>query len=94
MNNIPQISGIDVEQELRIYTSEIKRLLIKYGKTKDLEAERLINESGLFVDLDTEEDILYLFHEIPYYWAMELIHGSKNPKWFLDPELWPPPDNH
>jgi hypothetical protein len=93
MTKTPQIPGIDGEQELKAYRLEINQLLVQYGNIKESEVERLIDQSGLFAGLDTEDALLHLFHEEPYYWAMELLYASQNRQWYLDPTLWPPPEH-
>jgi hypothetical protein len=39
----------------------------------------------------TEMDRVVLFHEPPYYWALEFLYGDTRPDWAADPQLWPPP---
>ncbi|MCC6603508.1 MAG: hypothetical protein IT327_09880 [Anaerolineae bacterium] len=90
-SKLPRIPGINSEKELQVYFNEIKQLLMEHGNLDESKAERLIDESGIFADLVTENDLLYLFHEEPYYWAMEILHAPINPEWYQDPNLWPPP---
>lgn len=67
------------------YKKEIIRCLIEYGGLADAEAEERVLKS-IFVD--REEDLIL---EMPYFWAMEILHGSKNSNWTFDSDLWPPP---
>jgi len=89
---LPEIPGMDVEKTLNEYYVDITRLLIKYGELNPEKVEQLIDNSGLFKDLDTIYDLAFLFHEEPYYWAMDLLHRPNNPEWAFDPKLWPPPE--
>ena len=73
------------------FRSEIIECLEKYCKLTKVEAEKLLSQSGLLDDV-VDDDVL--FHETPYYWAMQLFHRKSNPRWFHDPNLWPPPDDY
>ena len=91
---LPRIPGIDTEEQLKEYHRIIVQCLIKYGGLDEQEAQRRIEESRLLSELDTEYDLMYLFHEEPYYWAMDILHSAGNPQWYRDPKLWPPPEDY
>lgn len=73
------------------YREEVIVCLIVYGKLDDTQARLLVSESGYFESGIPDTDIL--FHEPPYYWAMHLFYGKKS-RWYLDPTLWPPPEDY
>ncbi len=80
-----------LDKKLQAYYDEIVLCLIKYSDISQIEAQQIIAESKLFSRLNTEGRRNLLFHETPYYWAMHLLYGEKDPQWFQDPKLWPPP---
>lgn len=83
-----------IERMLTTYRQEIKDLLMEYGDMSKEEAEFVQKPLWEWVkDFTTIESYLRFFHEVPYYWAMDLLYGKENPRWYLDPELWPPPAN-
>lgn len=82
-----------MDTELQEYYCDIIDCLIKYGATEEAQARYLVNHSGLF-DIKSEWDRINLLHELPYYWAMDLLHAADNPEWYHDPALWPPPQDN
>ncbi len=75
------------------YYTEIIDCLIKYGRLSQTEARNLLEQSKLFDDVgDDDKDIIY--HEYPYFWAMNLLYRETNPYWRQDSKLWPPPDEY
>lgn len=77
-----------MDAEVQEFYEDIVACLVKYGNLEKEAAIRLVKTSNL-KELDE-----MLFHEPPYYWAMHLLHAKTNPKWYLDPKLWPPPQEH
>ncbi len=73
------------------YHEEIVECLVRYGHMSEDEAEALLERWGLLANV--KEDSV-VFHEYPYFWAMNLMHGSEEPEWFRDPKLWPPPQDY
>ncbi len=73
------------------YHEEIVECLVRYGHLSEENAEALLERSGLLANID--EDSIG-FHEYPYFWAMELIYGTEEPRWFRDPKLWPLPKDY
>ncbi len=74
-----------------LYHREIVRCLVRYGHMSEADGEVLLERSGLLANID-EDDIL--FHESPYFWAMNLIYGTEEPRWFDDRKLWPPSQDY
>lgn len=79
-----------VDQKLQEYCNKIVQCLVRYGGLEEVEAQRLVHESEI-CEPKTEMARNMLFHELAYYWAMELLYASDNPYWWKDPALWPPP---
>lgn len=75
---------------LQEFSDDILYCLVTFGGLQEEAARKLIDGSHLFEDVDELGQNL-LFHELPYYWAMNLLHGKAS-KWYLDSQLWPPPD--
>jgi hypothetical protein len=73
------------------YHAEIIVCLVRFGKLSREKAEELLIESKLLNNI--KEDSV-IFHEYPYYWAMQLLYGKSNPEWYLDQKLWPPPEDY
>ncbi len=79
--------------ELEAFCEEIVRSLMKYGQFDEVTARKMLEDSGLCAlenNRSVTERALF-FHEVPYYWAMNLIH--KDSEWWQNPELWPPPED-
>lgn len=88
---LPDVNEEDVEQAIR-WCQDIVNCLVRYaGKTQE-EAERIVVSSYISKFLDEDPD--YIFREIPYYWAMELLYGRGNALWYKDEKLWPPPSDY
>jgi len=79
-----------MDDKLQKYRNDIIQCLIRYGGLSEEEACQRLDESKLLKFEDEDEQELF-YHEVPYYWAIGLLHGRNNPKWRLDPALWPPP---
>jgi hypothetical protein len=83
---------------LEDFCNEIIRCMVLYGGWEEANARALI-EASHHCDpkiLVTELDRDWLFHDYPYFHALDLIYGRENPQWFNDPALglWPPPDEY
>ena len=78
------------DPEIQVYHNEIVRCLVQYGGLPEDEAQHLVERSRV-LEYDTEMGRSLIFHEIPYYYAMELLYGRTNPQWYKNPTLWPPP---
>ncbi len=79
------------DPKIQVYYDEIVRCLMQYGNIPQDEAQRLVEHSRI-LEYDNERGRTLIFHEVPYYYAMELLYGHTNPQWYKDPALWPPPD--
>jgi hypothetical protein len=79
--------------DIQDYCELIIQCLIRYGGLEDAEARRLVDDSKI-CEVKNDVDRLTLFHEVAYYWAMWLLHGKDNKDWYLDPTLWPPPEEY
>jgi hypothetical protein len=66
---------------------------MRYGGMQMDDAQRLLAGSRILEPWTSphRENIL---HELPYYWAMHLIHAKRNPEWYLDEKLWPTPESY
>jgi hypothetical protein len=88
------LSDVDekyIEQAV-LWCQDIVNCLVRYaGRTRE-EAEQLVSSS--YIPQFLNEDVNYVFHEIPYYWAMVLLYGRSNLQWYKDKKLWPPPDDY
>lgn len=82
-----------MDKDLKYFCDQIVSCLVQYGGISLEEARHLL-ESKRLCDADTAYQQMLLFHEPPYYWAMELLYADKNPQWHLDPKLWPPPQEY
>ncbi len=71
------------------YRKGIIDCLTKYGGLTESSARELLDNSKLLSDVTKDDDML--FHEYPYFWAMNLLYSKTDPNWFQDPKLWPPP---
>lgn len=88
---LPRVDEKYIEQAI-CWCQDIASCLVKYvGKTEE-EAEQAVASS--YIPQFLNEDVGYVFHEIPYYWAMELLYGRSNPQWHKDKNLWPPPGDY
>ena len=75
--------------DARALCSEIKNILVEVcGKTEE-EAVGLIGK--FWKNRDDLDDDPLVYEELPYYYAMSIIYGADNPRWYKDPNLWPPP---
>ncbi len=72
------------------YHEEIVECLVRYGHTSEDEAEALLERWGLLANV--KEDSV-VFHESPYFWAMDILYGAES-RWFDDPRLWPLPQDY
>ena len=79
-----------MDEELQRFVDDVIYCLKKYGKLNQVEAQKLARESRLF-EVEDDMDRGLLFHDEPYYWAMELLYGKTNPLWYKIPGFWPPP---
>ncbi|MCB2153267.1 hypothetical protein KQI84_00145 [bacterium] len=82
-------------EESQKFFSEIVQMLMKYGEKTEEEAVDLVSRCWKDCDdIDAEGPLIY--HEIPYYYAMCILHhpvlGDGNVEWYLDKSYWPPPD--
>jgi len=82
-----------MDERLQRYCNLIVECLVHYGRLEESAAQHLVDESSLCAPKD-ELGRLYLYHEFAYYWAMMLLHAKSNPEWYLDPTLWPPPEDY
>jgi len=82
-----------MDPELQSFYNDVLYCLVKYGGlTREL-AGKIVADSKLF-EFDSPNEREMLFHELPYYWAMQLLYGKEFPEWHEDPELWPPPQDY
>jgi hypothetical protein len=90
-DNLPEHLNNDALAE---FCQDIIHNLVKYGGLTPQEARQKLDESGVCLpeNMQTEMQRALLFHEVPYYWAMELLHAKTNPTWWRDSNLWPPKD--
>ena len=79
------------DAELQKYADMVVACLVKYGGLNESDARALVDELPIIFKPETQYERLLTFHEVPYYWAMELLFGKTNPSWYHDPKLWPPP---
>jgi hypothetical protein len=88
------LSDVDEEhiEQAVIWCQDIVNCVVRYGGKTREEAEQLVVSS--FISGFLNEDIGYVFHEVPYYWAMVLLHARSNQQWYKDRKLWPPPDDY
>lgn len=82
-----------MDDKLEKYCKRIVMCLVHYGGLEETEAWQLLNESKI-CEVRSEMDRDMLFHELAYYWAMMLLYAERNPKWYLDSALWPPPEEY
>lgn len=75
------------------YYTGIIECLVKYGQLSEIEAKSLLEQSKLFDGVGEDDDSI-IYHEYPYFWAMNLMYRETNPTWWSDPKLWPPPDEY
>ena len=88
------LSNVDKEniEQTILWCQDIVNCLVRYGGKTQREAEQLVVTS--FVPGRLSGDVSLIFHEIPYYWAMFLLHQDGNEQWYKDRKLWPPPDDY
>lgn len=86
----------DSDSTVRRHCEEIVLCLIVYGELNEAAARQLLDESKHCSPevLVTDEDRAVLLQELPYFLAMELLHGRTNRHWYNDPALWPPPQEY
>lgn len=82
-----------MESEIELAYELIVHCLLKYGGIEKQEAQKLIEDSGMFIFKSDLDRNLFL-HEEPYFWAMILIYGPGDKDWYQDPSLWPPPSSY
>ena len=84
-----------MDQEMQAYYDLTLKCVMRYGGLEELEAKLKIDKSKVF-EISTEVGRANLFHEEPYFWAMEILYGRNDPDnyWFKNPDLWPPPDDY
>ena len=85
--------NFDDAKELQSYKREISLCLVRYGGLSEAEARQKVATDHLF-EVKNETQLMLIFHEYPYYWAMMMLYGQNNPLWYQDPKLWPPPDDY
>lgn len=78
--------------ELEIFRAEIINCLITFGNLQRAEAIELMDSAKMFEN-KSEMAVNLLFHELPYYWAMVLLHPEDS-EWYRDKKLWPPPEGY
>jgi hypothetical protein len=88
---LPDVDKEYIEQAI-LWCQDIVNCLVRYAGKKQKEAEQLVASS--YIPEFLNKDAGYVFHEIPYYWAMELLYGRSNELWYKDKKLWPPPSNY
>jgi len=85
-------------EELHDYCEEIIWCLMRFGNMDEAEAKRRLDESGQCAPENNKTlgERATLMHEYPYFWAMEIVHGKRDPQWFNNRELalWPPPKEY
>ena len=54
------------------YRREIVRCLVEYAGKSQVEAEALVDDRNLAPEHDGD---WIVFHELPWYWAMVIVHG-------------------
>jgi hypothetical protein len=93
-----QLSREELLEELHCFCEEIVWCMMRYGHLGEAEARRRLDETGLCAPENnrTEGAISVLFHDVPYFYALEILHSQRDPQWFNDPALglWPPPDQY
>ena len=79
--------------ELQEYYEQIVQCLVVYGHLNEEDARQRIDSSRIFNFDQSDPDEVDLFtHEVPYYYAMSLLHGNRD--WIYDRKLWPPPRDY
>jgi hypothetical protein len=77
----------------RAFCREILHVLIEEGRFPEPDAVELIIQ--YWHNCDNIESDPFLYEELPYFYAMCILHhpslGINRVDWFKDPELWPPP---
>ncbi len=84
------------DADLKAFCDEIVLCLRVYGKLAEQAARQRLDESGICSPerIETNLSRSLLFHEEPYYWAMDLLYGQEHSRWWDEPslgKLWPPP---
>lgn len=82
-----------MDTKVQEYREMIIQCLLRYSKIEEVDARRMVDDSRI-CEVKNEMDWITLSHELSYYWAMWLLHGKNNVKWYLDSALWPPPDEY
>ncbi len=77
----------NIDPMIQWWLNQIVKLLIEHGELIESEALHVLLKSSILSD---GEDSRWLLRELPFYWAMEIIHagqGSVPPFWWHDPQL-------
>ena len=90
MGSIPDSKDLE---ELESYKREVKLCLVRYGGLSEASATQMVDTDDFF-DVNDETNLMLIFHEYPYYWAMTMLHAQSDPLWYKNPRLWPPPDEY
>lgn len=80
-------------KELELYKREIILCLVRYGGLSERSAGQRVETDELF-NVKNETELMLIFHEYPYYWAMMMLHAQSDSLWYQNPQLWPPPDDY
>ena len=82
-----------INEQFALYQEDIVYCLVRYSGMPRDHALLLVAGSRILEPWTSphRENIL---HELPYYWAMHLTHARRNPDWYLDEKLWPPPESY
>jgi hypothetical protein len=88
---LPDVDDEYIEQAV-LWCQDIVNCLVRYAGRTQKEAEQLVASS--YIPEFLNEHVGDVFREIPYYWAMVLLHGRSNQQWYKDKNLWPPPSDY
>lgn len=80
-----------IDDEVQKFRENVIKCLVHFGNLSEDEAEKRVEATQFFKNLETEGERAALFHEIPYYYAMVILYDDANPLWYKNPALWPPP---
>jgi hypothetical protein len=80
-------------EDARKMCARIREALITFGGKDETVAEELLR--AYFSGTENVDDEPLIYHEVPYYHAMCILHhpviGDDNIWWHKDPNFWPPP---
>ena len=76
------------------HAEEVVLCLVHFGGLTEVEARERVEAWGEYLpeNLTSIGSRALFFHEPPYYYAMEVLHGHIEPYWWHLPGLWPPPE--